>query len=140
VASGKGRILADYVDPRIEWDSFVQARDALGAGFVRILGYFREDSQKGVSVIEEAVRAGAPAPLVLPAHKLKTEAREFGAIGLAELAEHIELSARDFVEWRQDAGPLVEHVVGLRPLLAETLSQMDEVTNPLVQRRTVGRN
>ncbi len=127
--------MSEYVDPRIDWDAFGQARVDLGNGFVRILGYFREDSQKGVLAIEEAVRSGAPAPLVSPAQKLKTEAREFGAIGLAELAEQIELTARDFIEWHEDAAPLVEHVVRLRPLLAASLAQMDEMTNPLVQRR-----
>jgi histidine phosphotransfer protein HptB len=135
LGSGKGRILAEYVDPQIDWAAFGQARAGLGNGFVRIMGYFREDSQKGVLAIEEAVRSGSPAPLVLPAHKLKSEAREFGAMGLAELAEHIEFSARDFIEWHQDAAPLVEHVVRLRPLLTESLAQMDEMTNPLVQRR-----
>jgi histidine phosphotransfer protein HptB len=127
--------LTEYVDPQIDWDAFAQARVDLGGGFVRILGYFREDSQKAVLAIESAVRAGAPAPLVSPAQKLSSDARELGAMALAELAEHIELTARDFIEWHQDAAPLVEHVVGLRPLLEASLAQMDEMTNPLMQRR-----
>ncbi len=125
----------EQVDTKIDWDAFAKARAELGQGFVRILGYFKEDGAKSVAAIEDAVRKGSAAPLVLPAHKLKSEAREFGAYGLATLAEHIEMTARDFVEWRQDPGTLVEHVVNLRPLLDATIAALDENINPLAQRR-----
>ena len=125
----------EQVDIKIDWDVFSRTRAELGQGFVRILGYFREDGAKSVSAIEDAVRKGSAAPLVLPAHKLKSEAREFGALGLATLAEHIEMTARDFVEWHQDPGTLVEYVVNLRPLLDATIAALDEEINPLAQRR-----
>ena len=41
----------------VDWTAFAQARSELGAGFVRILGYFREDGVKSVAAIEEAMRA-----------------------------------------------------------------------------------
>jgi histidine phosphotransfer protein HptB len=118
----------------INWATFAQTRAELGGGFVRILGYFREDGAKSVSDIEGALRSGSAAPLILPAHKLKSEAREFGALELAELAEHIEIQARDCIEWHLDTGALVEHVVTLRPLFEATIEALDAASNPLKQR------
>ncbi|MBX9884009.1 MAG: Hpt domain-containing protein, partial [Novosphingobium sp.] len=43
----------------VDWDSFAHTRAELGAGFVRILGYFQEDGIKSVTAIEEAMRAGS---------------------------------------------------------------------------------
>ena len=37
----------------MDWEAFSRARAELGAGFVRILGYFREDGEKAVGKIEE---------------------------------------------------------------------------------------
>jgi hypothetical protein len=43
-------------DPLVNWESYQQARTELGANFVRILGYFREDGIKSVDRIEDAMR------------------------------------------------------------------------------------
>ena len=43
-------------DMIVDWEIFSRTRAELGAGFVRILGYFREDGEKSVAIIEEAVR------------------------------------------------------------------------------------
>ena len=122
----------------VDWTAFGRARSELGAGFVRILGYFREDGVKSVAAIEAAVRAGSAVAMVIPAHTLKGEARQFGAEPLADLAETIEMFARDCVE-RQDTPELaVEHVVKLRPLFQETLALLEREANPLVERRSTG--
>lgn len=122
----------------VDWTAFGRARSELGAGFVRILGYFREDGVKSVAAIEAAVRAGSAVAMVIPAHTLKGEARQFGAEPLADLAETIEMFARDCVE-RQDTPELaVEHVVKLRPLFQETLALLEREANPLVERRVMG--
>jgi HPt (histidine-containing phosphotransfer) domain-containing protein len=103
------------LDLNIDWAQFACTRADLGHGFVRILGYFREDGAKSVAMIEAAVKAGTAIPLVLPAHKLKSEAREFGALALAEAAEHIELVARDCVEWHSEpTAPVRSHDCGAR--------------------------
>jgi HPt (histidine-containing phosphotransfer) domain-containing protein len=125
------------LDIQVDWTAFSDARRELGDGFVRLFGYFREDGAKAVTAIENAVRNGQAAPLVLPAHKLKNEAREFGALSLAALAEHIELSARDCVEWHAGPAELVEHVVSLRPMYEATVQAMNEASNPLRSRRPV---
>jgi histidine phosphotransfer protein HptB len=122
-------------DPLVNWTAFAQARVELGANFVRILGYFREDGVKSVTQIEEAMRAQNCAALVLPAHTLKGESRQFGADPLADLAETIEMIARACVERHDAPTEALEHVVALRPLFDATLALLEREANPLVARR-----
>ena len=119
----------------VDWSVFQEARTLLGADFVRILGYFREDGTKSVAAIEAAMRAKNAAALVLPAHTLKGESRQFGAEPLGELAEEIESVARRCVEYRAAPDELIEQVVKLRPLFELTLQLFERETNPLVERR-----
>ncbi|MBN8811898.1 Hpt domain-containing protein [Sphingomonas sp. NPDC092331] len=121
----------------VNWDSFAQARAELGANFVRILGYFREDGVKSVARIEEAMRANNAASMVIPAHTLKGESRQFGADPLADLAETIEMSARLCIERQDTPTDVLEHVVQLRPLFEATLALLERESNPLVERRPV---
>ena len=122
-------------DLLVNWTAFSQARTELGANFVRILGYFREDGIKSVSRIEEAMRGQSAAGLVIPAHTLKGEARQFGAEVLGDLAEEIENLARLCVERHDTPTAMLEQVVRLRPLFEETLQLLERESNPLVERR-----
>ena len=119
----------------VDWNAFTRARSELGAGFVRILGYFREDGVKSVAAIEAALRAGNAAAMVIPSHTLKGEARQFGAEPLATLAESIEMFARACVEQQDSPSLGVEQVVKLKPLFEQTLSLLEREANPLVERR-----
>lgn len=119
----------------VDWSAFQRARSELGAGFVRILGYFQEDGTKSVDAIETAMRANNAAALVIPAHTLKGEARQFGAEPLAALAEVIENIARDCVETRDTPDAALPHVVGLRSMFEQTLALLQREANPLVERR-----
>lgn len=122
----------------VDWNAYARARAELGGGFVRILGYFREDGVKSVAAIEAAVRANSAVRLVIPAHTLKGEARQFGAEPLAELAETIEMLARGCVERQETPEEALPHVVKLRPLFGETLALLEREANPLVERRAAG--
>ena len=124
-------------DGLIDWKAFGETRSLLGAGFVRILGYFLEDGTKSVAAIEEAMRLKDSTKLVMPAHTLKGEAWQFGANRLALLAEEIEVAARHYVEIQIDPSELVEKVVRLRPLFEATVSALEAETSPLVERRPV---
>ncbi len=119
----------------INWPVFTETRTALGDAFVRVLGYFREDGIKAVAAIEEAMRKGDSAGIVIPAHTLKGESWQFGAEQLGELAETIEFGARHYVEIRQDPHELLEKVVQLRPLFEKSLAALQEEISPLVERR-----
>lgn len=125
----------------VDWNEFRATRTQLGAAFVRILGYFREDGTKSVAVIEEAMRARDARGLVMPAHTLKSEARQFGAEKLGALAEDIEMFARRCVEAQVSPEEYLPRVVTLRPLFEQTLAALEREANPLVQRRpaTFGR-
>lgn len=125
--------------PTIDWEDFARAREELGAEFVRILGYFREDGTKSVVAIEEAMRRGDAVALIVPAHTLKGEAQQFGAGALADAAETIETIARHCVECRQSPDELLPTVVQLAPLFSETMAAFDRAINPLVERRAFGR-
>ena len=124
-------------DVLIDWNAFGETRNLLGAGFVRILGYFLEDGTKSVAAIEEAMRLKDSTKLVMPAHTLKGEAWQFGANRLALLAEEIEVAARHYVEIQIDPSELVEKVVRLRPLFEATVLALEAETSPLVERRPV---
>jgi HPt (histidine-containing phosphotransfer) domain-containing protein len=122
-------------DMIVDWEIFSRTRAELGAGFVRILGYFREDGEKSVTVIEEAIQRGDAAALVLPAHTMKSEARQFGAEPLGALAEEIEVGARRAVELRVAPDHLNPLAARLRPLYRQTMDLFERETNPLAQRR-----
>lgn len=131
-----------YQDAKlINFTDYAQARAELGTGFVRILGYFREDGTKSVLAIEEAMRSRAAAALVIPAHTLKGEARQFGAERLSYMAEEIEMTARRCVEHHESPEEVLETVVALRACFNETLAALEKDASPLVARRpaTFGR-
>jgi HPt (histidine-containing phosphotransfer) domain-containing protein len=119
----------------VDWDMFCRSRAELGAGFARILSYFREDGDKAVEKIEAAMHRNDAAGLVLPAHTMKSEARQFGADPLGALAEEIEMGARRSVEMRTRPDELVPQVARLRPLYLRTMALLEAEANPLRQRR-----
>ena len=121
---------ADIVD----WGHFEKTRAELGPGFIRILSYFREDGTRSVGQIEQAMREQNTVALVIPAHTIKGEARQFGAEPLAKVAELIESTARLCIETRRFPDELVKDVVELRRLFERTIALFDKATNPLVAR------
>lgn len=127
--------MTDKPDDLIDWKTFTETRNLLGAGFVRILGYFREDGTKSVAAIEEAMRLKDSSKLIIPAHTLKGESWQFGADSLALLAEEIEVAARHYVEIQIDPSELVEKVVRLRPIFEATLAALESEASPLMERR-----
>ena len=118
----------------VDWVHFEKTRGELGPGFIRILGYFREDGAKSVAAIEAAMRDQNTVGLVIPAHTLKGEARQFGADPLADCAELIEQSARSSIEYRSFPDELISDVVKLRGLWSQTIDLFDKATNPLLTR------
>ena len=118
----------------VDWAHFEKARGELGPGFIRILSYFREDGVKSVATIEQAMRDQNTVALVMPAHTIKGEARQFGAEPLAKVAELIENTARLCIETRRFPDELVADVVNLRRLFNQTVEMFDQATNPLQSR------
>lgn len=128
----------DESEAVVDWGIFSRTRSELGPGFVRILGYFREDGEKSVAKIEDAMRRRDAAALVIPAHTLKSEARQFGAEPLGELAEEIEFAARRSIENRLFPDELLPAVARLRPMYETIMSLFEREANPLAQRAPGG--
>ena len=118
----------------VDWLHFEKSRAELGPGFIRILGYFREDGGKSVAQIEQAMREQNTVALVIPAHTLKGESRQFGAEPLAEVAERIENVARSCIETHRFPDELIPDVVELRRMFNVTVELFDKATNPLMTR------
>ena len=119
----------------VDWKAFQACRAQLGAGFVRILGYFQEDGTKSIAAIEAAMREKSAIALVNPAHMLKGEAYQFGAQQLGLAAEKIETIARQCVERRVEPDEVLPDVVKLRGLFERTLEMLEREASPLVERR-----
>ena len=122
----------------VDWVHFERSRSELGPGFIRILGYFREDGAKSLGQIEQAMREQNTTALVIPAHTLKGEARQLGAEPLAKIAELIETTARFCIESHRFPDELVKDVVELRRMFEQTVELFDKATNPLLSRARPG--
>ncbi len=122
----------------VDWVYFERSRGELGPGFIRILGYYREDGAKSVAAIEQAMRERNTVALVIPAHTLKGESRQFGAEPLADLAEKIENVARSCIETHRFPDELVPDVVELRRMFDRTVELFDGAVNPLRSRGPAG--
>lgn len=119
----------------INWQEYSHARKELGDAFVRILGYFREDGIRSVDAIEQAMRSRDSVGLVIPAHTLKGESRQFGAKLIGDMAETIEFTARRCVETREGPEELIEIVADLRSRFDETLRALEDGVSPLVTQK-----
>ena len=122
----------------VDWVLFEKSRAELGPGFIRILSYFREDGAKSIAAIEAAMHERNTVALVIPAHTLKGEARQFGAEQLADTAEKIEEVARFSIETHSFPDELIPDVVALKRLWRETIELFDKETNPLQTRAAPG--
>ena len=121
--------------PVVDQQVFEKTRATMGAGFIKLITYFGEDGTKAVSEIESAQRDGSAARMVMPAHTMKSEARQFGAMPLGDLTELIEHGARRCVETQERPDELLVLVAKLRPLFNRTMQVLERETNPLQERR-----
>lgn len=114
----------DY--PLIDDADLATARRELGPALSRILGYYRQDGVVSILAIENAMQARNATALVLPAHSLKGESRQLGAGRVAELSQHLEMSARRCIEERTELpDTLADDVRCLRSLFHETITMLE---------------
>jgi HPt (histidine-containing phosphotransfer) domain-containing protein len=136
---GKGPSVKHFdvssLDPVVDAEVFEKTRATMGVGFIKLISYFGEDGAKAVAEIEAAQREGNATRMVMPAHTMKSEARQFGAMPLGDLAEKIEHGARRCVEIQEAPDELLVHVAKLRPLFTRTMQVLERETNPLQERR-----
>jgi HPt (histidine-containing phosphotransfer) domain-containing protein len=132
-----GCAVVELDEQLIDRAALARARAELGNAFARILGYFREDGPASVRAIEMAMRDGQAAAIVVPAHTLKGEARQFGAHALGDAAERIEDHARRCVERHEAPDEIIPDVAALRTLFERTMSAIDGQCNPVRPRQPV---
>jgi hypothetical protein len=119
----------------IDWTLFDAARTRLGPQFVRRLVWFRSDGLNKVDLIELGMRLRAAPALINPAAWLREDAALFGAVTLHDVAEAIEITARDCLERKQPVDELLPAVTRLRSLFSSSVALMEEAANPLVRRK-----
>ncbi len=131
--------------PLVDTVDLAIARRELGAALPRILGYYLQDGTASIVAIENAMQSRNAAALVLPAHSLKGESRQLAATRVAELALHLEMTARRCIEERTDLPEtLADDVRELRPLFRETVTLLQHVAEdeapaaPLLRPRAPG--
>ncbi len=115
-----------YSIPLVNEAELAKARGILGAGMPRIIGYFREDGVKSISQLEEALDSRNAAAMVIPAHTLKGESRQFGARRLGDIAEAIETTARRCIEQRIEPDEVASEIAMLRSCFVETLQLLGD--------------
>lgn len=81
--------------PPLDMELFEEARSLMGEKFLKLLGYFLDDTRYYLNQMDEAIRDGRPAPLAAAAHSLKASSHQFGAMAMAHSADAIETSARN---------------------------------------------
>jgi HPt (histidine-containing phosphotransfer) domain-containing protein len=119
-----------YEIPLVNETELAQAHAVLGPGLVRILGYFREDGVKSIMQIEEAFSDRNAAAMVIPAHTLKGESRQFGAHRLGDIAEAIEKTARQCIEQHEEPDAIAGEVAMLRACFLDTLDLLEAGAPP----------
>jgi HPt (histidine-containing phosphotransfer) domain-containing protein len=110
-----------YSIPLVVTAELAEAQRLLGKEILRILDYYQEDGAKSIAQIEQALANGDPSSMVLPAHTLKGESRQFGAARLGDIAEAIENAARSCVEHHRKPDEVAVEVAMLRGCFTETL-------------------
>jgi HPt (histidine-containing phosphotransfer) domain-containing protein len=122
-----------YNLPVIVEAELAAARKMLGTGIGRILGYYEEDGARSISQIEQALATENAAAMVIPAHTLKGESRQFGAQRLGDIAEAIEQAARRCVEEHTPPSEVAAEVAMLRGCFSETLAALKGPGTPAPQ-------
>lgn len=107
--------------PVMDQAALGEVRAMMGDKFTELLSYFLEDSAGYMQQIEEGVATGKAESVVLPAHTLKSSAKQMGAMQLAESARAIELEAREAVKTQGTLESIAPKLEPLREALKEAL-------------------
>ncbi len=107
--------------PVMDQATLGEVRAMMGNKFTELLSYFLEDSASYVQQIEEGIATGNAESVVLPAHTLKSSAKQMGAMQLAESARTIELAAREALKTQGSLESIAPQMAPLRVALEDVL-------------------
>ncbi len=105
--------------PLLDQNIFTEAKDLLQDKFPAILGYFIEDSTDYAAAIRSALALNDLHAMILPAHSIKSSARQIGALRLSEIARTLELGAKE-APHQQPAPDFTASIGELEQALQET--------------------
>ena len=108
--------------------AFAVAKDTLGNKLGTVIGYYLKDAENYINTIAEATRLNKPDIAILPAHTLKSSSRQFGAMHLADLAEQMEMAARD----KAGSGN-VDRLASILPHMREAFMQVRPILETSLQ-------
>ena len=113
----------------IDREAWAETRSLVGDRIDIISGYFLEDGERYIREIQAALQSGrALKEFVMPAHTLKSSARQFGLLGLADLARRIEEIGRTQSDMNSAAA-------AIQPLIAPLQQAFDEASAYLQSQR-----
>lgn len=107
-----------------------EAAELMGAKFPQILSYFLEDSAAYVADMHAALASGNLQGLILPAHSLKSSAKQMGADRLSYHARELEHAAREAEKKPADPSALSTLLASLEQALADSRAAYTEYTPP----------
>ena len=131
-------MMSDMTEQAIDRAKLNQLKAELGGNFDRILGYYREDGARTIAAIAGALDDRSAVALVRPAHTLKGESLQFGAVALALVAERIEKAARDAVERHSFPTTIDADVARLPELFTQALAVFDREAQSSPVRKAMG--
>jgi HPt (histidine-containing phosphotransfer) domain-containing protein len=97
-----------------------EVRGMMKDKFSEVLGYFLEDSAMYVQQIVEGFAGGKAEAVVLPAHTLKSSAKQMGAMRLWDCSQVLELTVREIVKGSGDLSQIAPLISQIQTVFKET--------------------
>ena len=97
-----------------------EVRTMMKDKFQEVLNYFLEDSAMYVQQIAQSFAAGEAEAVVLPAHTLKSSAKQMGALRLWDVASILEATVREIVKGTGELSQIAPLVGQLQVVFEET--------------------
>lgn len=114
----------------IDADAWAETCSLVGDKIYTITTYFLEDGERYIGEIEHALQyANTPTAFIAPAHTLKSSARQFGLIGLSDIAKNIE-------EIGRTESDMMAANAAVMKLMAPIRTAFDQATQYLNLQRT----
>ena len=114
--------MADYDLDAFDMGTLNEAKEMTGKRFVQMIEYYLEDGQMYLDAIKDGLEAGDKDKVAQAAHPFKSSSRSLGAGAVGEIAEHMELIAKEALENGAD----IEALKPLVPQLEEAFIKASE--------------
>lgn len=119
-------------ESRIDWARFALVCQHADRRIHRLIGYFREDSERALDAADQAARSGNLVGMLGHLEALRRDSVQIGALGLAELAEAVENEARDMVDHGLTDFAFPPGLPALARRLHDTLAALEAEVSPPV--------